>query len=156
MITIRRISIIGMFLLISAPFAVRAEHMIGSENIQTCSTNEQCTLVSQTCSTSCASLPVNSKFVEAMTEKRTQECGSNVSALPTCVMNPPLHAACINNRCTIDYAFQHNSHDGDYKNGGYQGHGAQADTVAMNQRSTHVAPVDSPTVRSLGTLTQPQ
>jgi hypothetical protein len=158
--------------LLLVPTAASAQGMLLAEQMQNCTTNEECILVAQTCATSCASLPINMKFVQTYTDRRTQSCGEAVNNLPVCNINPPMNAACINSRCTIDYAFQHNSHDGDYRNGGYQGSGSVPQQHSANSYSGasytpsgkpdpsngYVAPANAASVRSLGTVemtTQP-
>lgn len=88
--------------------------------LQSCNANQDCVLVSQSCDKACATVPVHKQYEALHLQNRVQKCGAGVENLPVCNMNPPLQAACINNRCTIGYAYQHNSHDGDYRNRGFQ------------------------------------
>lgn len=85
--------------------------------IQTCTTNEQCTLVTKSCSDNCAFVPVSSANLPAIQASYQQRCGKAMTDNPQCVMNPPLGAACINGRCTIDYAYANHAGAKDYENG---------------------------------------
>lgn len=86
---------------------------------QQCATNMDCTLISLTCGETCASVPVSLQGKADLEPMIRNHCGG---ALPEesdaiCHMNPPMGAACINNRCTIDYAFENHGEPADYQNG---------------------------------------
>lgn len=110
----------ALFAVLLLPLSARAG-TVAPHGSQECTSNEQCVLVSTSCQKSCSTLPVNEQFEEILLQERAQRCGPEVMNTPKCTMHPPLAAMCINNRCTLSYPHNNNSHDGDYRNGGYQG-----------------------------------
>jgi hypothetical protein len=97
-----------------------AELRAGNPDMQHCTSNAECTLVSQYCNTSCTTLPLNMSYAQAYTEQRNARCGNQIEQLLNCNVKPALQPACINNRCTVGYAFQNNSDERDLINGGRQ------------------------------------
>lgn len=97
-----------------------------SPDMQACSGNEDCVAVSDSCTKSCETTPVNTASVEKLSTLRDQSCGEQVKDLPKCKMYPPLEPRCVNNRCTVGYAFDHASDSKDYgaTAGGYGGSGS--------------------------------
>lgn len=85
--------------------------------MQKCTSNSECTLVSNNCAKACATVPVNQAYVSTVKSQLTSLCPAPLSALPACTIHPPLQAACINQRCTLGSAYQSN---GDARD--YQGH----------------------------------
>lgn len=84
---------------------------------QTCRRDSDCTLVSLTCGNACASIPISADAKNALAPDLRQKCGG---ALPeesgaVCKMNPPLKPACINQRCTVGYAFEKHAGLADYQ-----------------------------------------
>lgn len=84
---------------------------------QHCNTNQECTLISLTCGDACASVPVSLQGKADLDPILRNHCSG---VLPeeidmVCHMHPPLGAACINNRCTIDYAFENHGEPADYQ-----------------------------------------
>ena len=100
----------------SALPAAAADMMISA--MQSCTTNEDCQLISNSCADNCAYVPVSKSNLPAIGQQYQARCGKPMDANPTCVMNPSLNAACINSRCTIDYAYANNAGAKDYQSGG--------------------------------------
>lgn len=107
--------------LLSAGFAApaTANDLMVAATMQRCTTNEECALVSASCQDNCGFVPVNKENMPTLQGQYQARCGKPVEANPTCNMNPPLSAACINSRCTIDYAYKNNASAGDYQSGAY-------------------------------------
>ena len=106
---------------ISAAFTVpayAADIMVAS-TMQRCATNEECALVTNSCQDNCGYVPVNRANLPALETLYQSRCNKAMSANPTCNMNPPISAACINARCTIDYAYANNAGAKDYQSGAY-------------------------------------
>lgn len=101
------------------PVAAHAKDFAVAGTMQRCNTNEDCALVSNSCSDNCAYVPVSRANIPAVDTLYQNRCGKPMSANPACTMNPPLGAACINNRCTIDYAYANHAGPKDYKPGAY-------------------------------------
>lgn len=101
-------------------------------DLQACTADAECTAVSDSCTKACATVPVNTGSVEKLEGLRLQTCGDAVKTLPTCATYPPLEPRCVNNRCTVGFAFDNNADDHDYgrKAGGHSGKGAAADHYA--------------------------
>lgn len=105
-------------LALAALYAVPAmADPVMSAQQQQCSSNTDCTFVSLTCGNGCASVPINTAGKTALEPSLRQQCGG---ALPeesetVCHMNPPLQPVCMNNRCTVGYAFDNNASSGDYQ-----------------------------------------
>lgn len=111
----------GVLALISAAFtfpAIASDVMVAS-TMQRCTTNEECALVTNSCKDNCGFVPVNRGNMTAIETLYQTRCGKAMSANPTCNMNPPISAACINARCTIDYAYANNAGAKDYQAGAY-------------------------------------
>lgn len=87
--------------------------------MQRCSTNEECTLVTNSCQDNCGFVPIHKENLSALQGQYQARCGKPMEANPTCNMNPPISAACVNARCTIDYAYANHASAGDYKAGAY-------------------------------------
>lgn len=104
-------------LALAAP-AFAADLMVAS-TMQRCTTNEECQLVTNSCADNCAYVPVNKSNMTALSGLYQSRCGKPMEANPQCNMNPPLKAACINSRCTIDYPYANNAGAQDYKAGAY-------------------------------------
>lgn len=107
--------------LISAAFAAPAlaSDVMVASTMQRCTTNEECALVTNSCKDNCGFVPVNRANLTAIETLYQTRCGKAMSANPTCNMNPPISAACINARCTIDYAYANNAGAKDYQAGAY-------------------------------------
>jgi hypothetical protein len=105
----------------SAAFTVpayAADIMVAS-TMQRCTTNEECALVTNSCQDNCAYVPINRANLPALETLYQSRCNKAMSANPACNMNPPISAACINARCTIDYAYANNAGAKDYQSGAY-------------------------------------
>lgn len=108
-------SIFSIFLLfLAAP--VQAQPVVTAGH-QQCASHADCTLISLTCGNACASVPVSLQGKAALEPDLRNQCGGT---LPEeidmiCHMHPPMGAACVNNRCTIDYAFENHGEPADYQ-----------------------------------------
>lgn len=87
--------------------------------MQRCSTNEECTLVTNSCQDNCGFVPVHKENLPALQGQYQARCGKTMEANPSCNLTPPIAAACVNARCTIDYAYANNASAGDYQSGTY-------------------------------------
>lgn len=109
----------GVFMMIGLVSWAQTGHAepVMSATQQQCSTNADCTLVSLTCGNGCASVPINTASKAALEPDLRQQCGGQLpeESDVICHMNPPLQPACMNNRCTIGYAFENNASSGDYQ-----------------------------------------
>ena len=114
------IMIIALTALPLAP-AMAAGEVTVPATMQACSSNADCTMVSNTCGTNCASLPVNKSSIASFDTLKAQRCGAQANGPENqvCHTNPPMGASCVNNRCTVDYAFKYHSDPQDYKPGAY-------------------------------------
>jgi hypothetical protein len=106
-----------------APLSAGASIYDITPDMQICSENADCTAISDSCTKACETLPVNSSSAERLKSSRVQTCGADVEKLPACEMHPPLEPRCVNNRCTVGFAFDNNADDSDYgrKAGSYSG-----------------------------------
>ncbi len=86
---------------------------------QPCSSTQECTLISNSCADNCAFVPVNAGNLPALSSQYQARCGKAMNEGAQCQMNPPVKAACINSRCTIDYSTLGNADAKDYKAGAY-------------------------------------
>jgi hypothetical protein len=111
----------SLFALLCAGSALpaQANDILVPATMQRCATNEDCTLVTNSCQDNCAFVPVHKENLPTLQKEYQARCGKSVDQNPACNMNPPLSAACINSRCTIDYAYKNNSSAGDYQSGAY-------------------------------------
>ena len=84
---------------------------------QQCASHADCTFVSLTCGDGCASVPINVSSKAALEPALRRQCGGRLpeESGVVCHMNPPLQPACINNRCTVGYAFENHAGSGDYQ-----------------------------------------
>lgn len=96
-----------------------ASDLMVAATMQRCTTNEECALVTNSCKDNCGFVPVNKENMPALQSQYQTRCGKAMEANPTCNMNPPISAACVNSRCTIDYAYKNNAGAGDYQSGAY-------------------------------------
>lgn len=96
-----------------------AEDIRVAATMQRCTTNEECTLVTNSCQDNCGFVPVHKSNLAALQGQYQNRCGKPMEANPTCNMNPPISAACVNSRCTIDYAYANHGGAGDYQSGAY-------------------------------------
>ncbi|MCD8497839.1 MAG: hypothetical protein LRZ85_07025 [Alphaproteobacteria bacterium] len=103
-------------------------------DMQICSENADCTAISSSCAKACNDTPVNVSSVDKLSGQRLQTCGEAVNSLPACEMHPPLEPRCVNNRCTVGFAFDHTADDKDYgkKAGGHKSSAAPQTTPAHN------------------------
>ncbi len=101
-----------------SPVQAASDLMVAAA-MQRCSTNEECALVTQSCNDNCGFVPINKANMPALEGQYQQRCGKAMNANPVCNVNPPLKAACINARCTIDYGSTNNASAGDYTPGAY-------------------------------------
>ncbi len=99
--------------------AFAASDLMVAATMQRCTANAECVLVTNSCNDNCGFVPVNKENMTALEGLYQSRCGKPMSANPACNMNPPLAAACINARCTLDYAYKHNADAQDYKPGAY-------------------------------------
>lgn len=110
----------SLLLIISLLFAapVLAQPVVTADH-QQCTSNADCTLISLTCGEACASVPVSLRGKAALEPTIRNQCGGTLpeESDTICHMNPPMGAACINSRCTIDYAFENYGEPADYQNG---------------------------------------
>lgn len=105
--------------IIAACPAFAADLMVPAA-MQRCTSDAECTMVSNSCNNVCADLPVNSANLSTIETLRAQRCTNPATeATQECTTHPPLEAACINNRCTISYAYQTHGDAQDYKPGAY-------------------------------------
>jgi hypothetical protein len=106
---------------ISAAFAIPAyaSDIMVASTMQRCATNEECALVTNSCQDNCGYVPVNRANLPALETLYQSRCNKQMASNPTCNMNPPISAACINARCTIDYAYANNAGAKDYQSGAY-------------------------------------
>lgn len=111
-------AILAAFTAVFAAPAFAADVMVAS-TMQRCTTNEECKLVTNSCADNCGFVPVNTANLPAVEALYQTRCGKAMSANPQCNMNPPISAACINSRCTIDYAYANNAGAKDYQSGAY-------------------------------------
>ncbi len=93
--------------------------MMVAATMQRCTTNEECALVSNSCQDNCGFVPVNKLNLPTLDSLYQSRCGKPMAANPTCNVNPPMNAACVNSRCTIDTAYKQVASAGDYKSGAY-------------------------------------
>lgn len=107
---------LGVFI---APSAMAASDMMVAATMQRCATNEDCQLVTNSCNDNCGFVPINKANLGALQQLYQTRCGKPMEANPSCNMNPPINAACINARCTIDYAYANNAGAKDYQSGAY-------------------------------------
>jgi len=114
-ITLSLLSLIS-FGIIAPAFA---SDLMVAATMQRCTTDQECVLVTNSCNDNCGYVPVNRENMPALEGLYQTRCGKAMSANPACTMNPPLAAACINSRCTIDYAYKNNADARDYKPGAY-------------------------------------
>lgn len=98
--------------------ALSADIMVPAA-MQRCTSDADCTMVSNSCANSCADLPVNKANLSAIDALRSQRCGAAAPANEECTTHPPLESSCINNRCTIGYAYKANGDAQDYQSGAY-------------------------------------
>ena len=107
--------------LVCAAFAAPAlaSDVMVASTMQRCTTNEECALVTNSCKDNCGFVPVNRGNLTAIETLYQTRCGKPMASNPTCNMNPPISAACINARCTIDYAYANNAGAKDYQAGAY-------------------------------------
>lgn len=82
------------------------------QQMQACATNADCRLAQTSCRNPCVVAPANVRAIASLIERYSRMCGDRVDA--ECSYHPPMQAACINNRCTIDYAWQHHGEPADY------------------------------------------
>lgn len=99
--------------------AAHAEDVRVAAAMQRCSTNEECALVTNSCQDNCGFVPIHKENLVALQGQYQARCGKPMEANPTCNINPPIAAACVNARCTIDYAYANNSSAADYQAGAY-------------------------------------
>lgn len=106
---------------VSAAFTLpaHAADIMVASTMQRCTTNEECALVTNSCQDNCAYVPINRANLPALEALYQSRCNKAMSANPACNMNPPISAACINARCTIDYAYANNAGAKDYQSGAY-------------------------------------
>lgn len=98
--------------------AQSADLMVAA-TMQRCTATEECTLVSNNCTDNCGFIPVNKSSLPVLEQNYQARCNKPSSANPPCTMTPPMAAACINGRCTIDYAYINNGDKNDYKSGAF-------------------------------------
>lgn len=112
---------LSLTILLVAGFALptAASELMVAGAMQRCTTNEDCTLVTNSCKDNCGFVPVNKTNLQILQNQYQTRCGKPMEANPTCNMNPPISAACVNARCTIGYAYQNNASAGDYQSGAY-------------------------------------
>ncbi len=96
-----------------------ASDLMVASAMQRCTTNEECALVTNSCADNCGFVPVNKMNLATLQQTYQQRCGKPMEANPQCNLNPPIAAACINSRCTIDYAYANNAGPKDYQSGAY-------------------------------------
>lgn len=152
--------------LIAAAFAAPAlaSDVMVASTMQRCTTNEECALVTNSCKDNCGFVPVNRASLTAIETLYQTRCNKPMSANPTCNMNPPISAACINARCTIDYAYANNAGAKDYQAGAYPVPEAPVESKVpagsyanVNDRDGHFTAYDLPQGEvkqdSVGTIT---
>jgi hypothetical protein len=112
---------LSLMTLLVAGFALpaAASELMVAATMQRCTTNEDCTLVTNSCKDNCGFVPVNKINMPVLQNQYQTRCGKPMEANPSCNMNPPISAACVNARCTIGYAYQNNASAADYQSGAY-------------------------------------
>lgn len=113
------LSSLTLFAVILIPTMARANDLMVASAMQRCATNEDCALVTNSCSDNCGFVPVNKQNLGTLQATYQQRCGKVMEQNPQCNMNPPIAAACINARCTIDYAYANHAGAKDYQSGAY-------------------------------------
>lgn len=113
------LSVLSIVPVLFVSFPALAVDLMVPAAMQRCNTNEDCAMISNTCSDSCASAPVNKASLPALEQQYNSRCGKTLESQPKCTMNPPLNSPCINSRCTVDYAFANHAGPADYKSGAY-------------------------------------
>lgn len=84
-------------------------------DMQTCASDTDCTAIPDSCTKACETLPVNAASAERLKASRVHTCSAEaVEKLPACEIHPPLEPRCVNNRCTVGFAFDNNADDKDY------------------------------------------
>lgn len=101
-------------------------------DMQACTNTADCTVVPDSCTKACATVPVNTASAEKLAAQRLQSCGESVNTLPTCATYPPMEGRCVNNRCTIGFAFDNNSDDMDYQKGKASGKSSRKKSAAAS------------------------
>ncbi len=117
----KRITLSLLALMAAMPAVAQAatNDMMVAATMQRCTTNEECALVSNSCQDNCGFVPVNKSNLPTLDTLYQSRCGKPMAANPTCNVNPPMNAACVNSRCTIDTAYKQVASAGDYKSGAY-------------------------------------
>ena len=112
---------LSLLTLLSAGFTFPAQagELMIAATMQRCTTNEDCSLVTNSCQDNCGFVPVNKTNLTVLQNQYQSRCGKPMEANPVCNMNPPISATCVNSRCTIDYAYANNASAGDYQSGAY-------------------------------------
>ncbi|MBU0859296.1 MAG: hypothetical protein KJ667_05115 [Alphaproteobacteria bacterium] len=95
----------------SSPIAAHANSPV-TPAMQSCTTNDECVLSNTACGTGCNFTPLNKLFSASIENSTQSTCGAPNTTI--CTMHPPLRAACINARCTIDYSVSGNADERDY------------------------------------------
>lgn len=114
---LNKMLMIGLMLgMVGIANVARAEPVMNAER-QSCQSDADCTFVSLTCGNPCASVPISMAGKEALEPRIRQECGGTLpeESNITCTMHPPLQAACVNQRCTVGYAFEKHGGLNDYQ-----------------------------------------
>lgn len=116
----KKLGLLIFSLALAPAFPAMATDIMIPATMQRCAADADCTMVSNSCEDSCADLPVNKANVSSIDSLRTQRCGAAKPAEGVaCNTNPPLESSCINNRCTIGYAYKNHGDAQDYQSGAY-------------------------------------
>lgn len=113
------LSLLTLFSVGFTAVPAHASDLMIAAAMQRCATNEECTLVTNSCADNCGFVPVNRAHMAMLDAEYQKRCNKVMSANPVCTMNPPIAAACVNSRCTIDYAYANHAGAADYKPGAY-------------------------------------
>ncbi len=108
--------VLSLLTLMAASFALPAT---AASTVQNCATNEECALVTNSCTDNCGFIPVNKANLAAAQTQYQAKCGKPMGSNQQCTVNPPLASACVNSRCTIDYAYANHAGAKDYQAGAY-------------------------------------
>lgn len=112
-------TVLSLAFFVTAFSQAKAADLMVASAMQRCVTNDDCVLVTGSCADNCGFIPVNKQNLPTLQSTYQQRCGKTMEQNPSCQMNPPINAACINSRCTIDYAYANNAGPKDYQSGVY-------------------------------------
>lgn len=129
----------------------RAQNSITPDaTMQSCHSNDECVLTNTACVTGCQFAPINRQFIASLQNLSQQSCGAPNETL--CTSYPPLKAACINERCTIDYSFSGNADAKDYAPGMNRSDAIANDAIANDAVANDAVANDAAAHFARGTI----